>query len=313
MVKQYSYAKDKGIILSPHFAVGEFRSFNDATQRLTTDVVLIDDNLILTLEKIFTTLNCSKIIITSGYRDLSFEQYLGGNASGQHVKGTAADFICYDTNGREINPKLVCVTCEDLGLQGVGYMFGGTHIDVRGCKSWFDETQGCKAVNSWREYFGMVNPVVANNAPTSQPAPIPVSKPSVIYQVYTKNGGLPEVPNYNEVNSDGYAGIYGEAISGLRIRLSNGQTVYAQSHVNGCDWLGMISKCDNTPSGYSGWKDKPTDCVGIKADGVKLKYRVHTLGGQWLDWVNTFNIADSINGIAGIYGRTIDAIQIGVE
>lgn len=157
MAKQYSYAKDRGMKLSPHFAVGEFRSFNAKTGKLTSDLILVNDNLIVALEQIFTALNCGKIIVTSGYRDLAFEQALGGNANGQHVRGTAADIKCYDINGREINAKLVCVTCEDLGLQGIGFMCGGTHIDVRGCKSWFDETQGCKVVNSWREYFGMGN------------------------------------------------------------------------------------------------------------------------------------------------------------
>ena len=148
--------------------------------------------------------------------------------------------------------------------------------------------------------------------PTPQPAPIP--KPNVIYQVYTNGNWLPEVTNYNDINSNGYAGVYGQAISGFRVRLSDGQTVYIQSHINGeKNWLSMVEKWDNTSDGYSGWKGKPTDCIAIKANGVKLKYRVHTLGGQWLSWVNTFNLADSINGFAGIYGKTIDAIQIGVE
>ena len=52
MVRKYSYAKDKDKFLSKHFQVKEFRSYNDTTNKLTTDEILIDDNLILMLEKL---------------------------------------------------------------------------------------------------------------------------------------------------------------------------------------------------------------------------------------------------------------------
>lgn len=149
-------------------------------------------------------------------------------------------------------------------------------------------------------------------ASNSSPAKI---KPSVIYQVYAGGKWWGEITDYNEKNSNGYAGVFGKEISGLRVRLSNGKTVTVCSHTKGKgtgDWLAEITMWDNTSNGYSGIKGKPIDCIAMKADGVTLKYRVHTKNGKWLSWITTYNLADSIKGMAGIYGKSIDAIQISV-
>lgn len=67
---------------------------------------------------------------------------------------------------------------------------------------------------------------------------------------------------------------------------------------------------DAVSDGISCGKDnaKITD-VAIKADGVKIKYRVHVLGGSWLPFVTGYNWKDFHNGYAG-NGKVIDAIQI---
>lgn len=167
-VKTYSYAKDQNIKLSAHFRVGEFRSFSSGMGKLTTDVIKLDDNLVPTLERLFDYLACSKIIISSGYRSPDFEKYLGGNpTTGQHCKGKAADIICYGQDGKKIDPKTVCCAGQALGVTGIGYMAGGTHIDVRAKKSWFDETKGNKVVSDWYSYFGIKKPT--QQKPTETP------------------------------------------------------------------------------------------------------------------------------------------------
>lgn len=141
-------------------------------------------------------------------------------------------------------------------------------------------------------------------------------KPDIIYQAYADGRWLGEIKNYNNLTSKGYAGIYGKEISGLRVRLSNGNPVTVRSHISGndkADWLAPIKKWDNTSNGYSGWKGKPTDCIAVKAEGVKLKYRVHIKGGKWLPWVEGYDITDYANGLAGVYGKPIDAVQIAVK
>lgn len=164
---------------------------------------------------------------------------------------------------------------------------------------------GC---GSGYKFLGFIyNPAVPDSSPNVS------VKPDVVYQVYTGGRWLSEITNYNEKDSNGYAGIFGKEISGLRIRLSNGNVVTVRSHLKGkskSDWLSPITKWDDGSLGYSGWKNKPTDCVAMEAEGVTLKYRVHVKGGKWLGWITKYDIKDSVNGMAGIYGKAIDAIQI---
>lgn len=145
------------------------------------------------------------------------------------------------------------------------------------------------------------------------PKPTPAKKPDVIYQVYADGKWWGEIKNYNLITSKGYAGVFGKEISGIRVRLSNGNTVTVQSHISGrarTDWLDAITKWDNTSDGYSGWKGKSTDCIAMKAEGYTLKYRVHIKGGKWLGWVSKCDITDYNYGLAGAYGKPIDAVQI---
>jgi len=140
-------------------------------------------------------------------------------------------------------------------------------------------------------------------------------KPDVIYQVYAGGKWWSPITNYNNVNSNGYAGVFGKEISGIRVKLSNGKTVTVRSHISGKgrkDWLSAVTKWDNTSNGYSGWKGKPTDCIAMKASGHTLKYRVHVKGGGWLGWISKYDINDYDNGLAGAYGKPIDAVQITV-
>lgn len=48
----------------------------------------------------------------------------------------------------------------------------------------------------------------------------------------------------------------------------------------------------------------------VKVSEGNIRYRVHLRDGDWLDWVDGYNKADSNNGYAGILGKVIDTIQI---
>ena len=50
--------------------------------------------------------------------------------------------------------------------------------------------------------------------------------------------------------------------------------------------------------------------VAVKVSEGNLRYRVHLLNGDWLPWVDGYDIKDDINGYAGIKGKVIDAIQV---
>lgn len=136
-------------------------------------------------------------------------------------------------------------------------------------------------------------------------------KNNVTYQAYDNQlkKYWNEITNYNNINSNGYAGCIGHSIGGIRVKASKG-TITIQSHIKGGSWLSPISKWDNTADGYSGIYGKDIDMVMIKSSVGTARYRVHLKGGNWLGWITQYNINDSVNGMAGIYGRSIDAIQI---
>ena len=141
-------------------------------------------------------------------------------------------------------------------------------------------------------------------------------KPNVIYQAYDnhKKKWLGKITNYNNTNSDGYSGIKGHAIGGIRIKLSDGSKITIKSHYKGGKWLGEITKWDDTSNGYSGIKGKPIDAVMIKADKYKISYRVHLKAkNKWLNWISGYNTKDAKNGYAGIIGQEIDMIQVRVD
>ena len=163
MVKEYSYKNDKDKVLSKHFKVGEFASIDNRGNKLTTDKILIDDNLVIMLEKLYDYLDnlygIKSILITSGYRSVDFEMSLaGGVANGQHPKGTAVDIIANQKSGGSVDSKLICCASETVGFNGIGYGGNYTHIDVRSSKSYFDETNGKTGISSFYSYFNITKP-----------------------------------------------------------------------------------------------------------------------------------------------------------
>ena len=63
-------------------------------------------------------------------------------------------------------------------------------------------------------------------------------------------------------------------------------------------------------SNIAGRKKQAISAVAVKVSKGNIKCRVHLLNGDWLDWVDGYNINDSHNGYAGIKGKAIDAVQV---
>lgn len=152
-VKVYTYSDSTQ--LTPHFNAQEFRCKCGKTHD-----TLVSEELTEKLEKLRDSLNCSKIIITSGYRCPSHDKNVGGTGSGQHTKGTAADFVCYDKDGKAISSKLVCCKAQDLGFTGIANItanYDCTHGDVRFSGKWYgNEVYGTGTVtDDFYSYFGI--------------------------------------------------------------------------------------------------------------------------------------------------------------
>jgi GH25 family lysozyme M1 (1,4-beta-N-acetylmuramidase) len=166
-----TYQFDDKTQLSAHFNVQEFKC-----QCGKSHDILIDSGLIDKLEQLYTALNCSKIIVTSGYRCPEHDKAVGGTSSGQHTKGTAADVCCYGQDGQPISSKTVCCKAQDLGFTGIANITSSyqyTHLDVRASGRWYgDETKGNSTVtDDFYSYFG----ISKNVAKTVQKRGIDVS------------------------------------------------------------------------------------------------------------------------------------------
>ena len=152
-VNHYDY--NDSTQLSPHFNVREFRCSCGKSHE-----TLLASELVDKLEALYTALNCSKIIVTSGYRCPEHDKAVGGTSSGQHTKGTAADVCCYGQDGQPISSKTVCCKAQDLGFGGIANITSSyqyTHLDVRTGYRWLgDETKGNGTVtDDFYKYFGI--------------------------------------------------------------------------------------------------------------------------------------------------------------
>lgn len=172
-----TYAYNSSATLSAHFCAQEFRCKCGNTHQ-----ILISEELIHKLEQLYTALNCSKIIINSGYRCSSHDKAVGGTGTGQHTKGTAADVVCYNQAGGIISSKTVCCTAQDVGFTGIANItsaYTSTHLDVRSGSKWYgDETKGNNTVtNNFYSYFGIPDTVTKTGTrPGVKASGIDVSK-----------------------------------------------------------------------------------------------------------------------------------------
>ena len=152
MSKTYEYS-DK-TQLSPHFNISEFRCKCGREHETLNDPELIEK-----LEKLYAALNCSKIIVTSGYRCAAHDKNVGGSGTGQHTLGKAADICCYGQDGQPISSKIVCCKAQDIGFTGIANITAAyiyTHVDVRPNGKWYgDEVHGNNTVtDDFYKYFG---------------------------------------------------------------------------------------------------------------------------------------------------------------
>ncbi len=152
MIRKYEF--NDTTQLSPHFNAKEFRCKCGKEHELS-----IADELITKLEKLYEALDCSKIIVTSGYRCVTHDKNVGGSGTGQHTLGNAADICCYGQDGQPISSKTVCCKAQDIGFTGIANITAAyiyTHVDVRTGKKWYgDEVHGNNSVtDDFYKYFG---------------------------------------------------------------------------------------------------------------------------------------------------------------
>lgn len=142
--------------LSPHFNVSEFQCKCNSKHGTP-----ISEELVIKLERLYEALDCSAIIITSGYRCVAHDKAVGGNGGGFHTKGMAADICCYAKNGAIISSKIVCCKAQDVGFTGIANInssYQYTHVDVRENGKWYGNevvTTATGVTDDFYKYYGI--------------------------------------------------------------------------------------------------------------------------------------------------------------
>ena len=153
MIKTYSFTDDTQ--LTPHFNAHEFKCKCGQSHDFQ-----LSDELVTKLEQLYKKLNCSKIIVTSGFRCVNHDKNVGGSGTGQHTKGNAADICCYGQDGNPISSKTVCCKAQDIGFTGIANItesYQYTHVDVRTGSKWYgNEIYGNNTVTSdFYDYYSI--------------------------------------------------------------------------------------------------------------------------------------------------------------
>lgn len=142
--------------LTEHFNVSEFRCKCSGTHDTILNPELPDK-----LEKLYKALNCSRIIINSGYRCSLHDRNVGGSGSGHHVYGNASDIVCYDNSGKVISSKKVSCVAQDIGFSGIANIdnsYTATHVDVRTSNFWKGNeivTTSYSVTDDFYKYYGL--------------------------------------------------------------------------------------------------------------------------------------------------------------
>lgn len=115
--------------------------------------------------------------------------------------------------------------------------------------------------------------------------------------------------------TDGNGGTYRPSTSSTRSSFpkSTGKSVnihYALHNRYGA-WNDAVTDFnDSNPDGFAGVPYGSHDMLIAWTDTGTLRYRVHTKESGWLGWVQTADYNDSVNGMAGLWGQTIDGVQM---
>lgn len=135
-------------------------------------------------------------------------------------------------------------------------------------------------------------------------------KPTIAYRVYADGKWYREVKGLG-----GVAGRFKQAISGLMIKVSEGNIRY-RVHLRDGDWLDWVdgyNKADSN-NGYAGILGKVIDTIQIEFNGVgnyKATYKVCGQGNNyWYDWQHNTEEDTRQDGYAGKNGKAIDRVQI---
>lgn len=143
---------------------------------------------------------------------------------------------------------------------------------------------------------------------------LPITKKEKIHVSYRTYTGkwLPWVVDYNEENSNGYAGINRKPATALLVKPDKGLLRYRVHLLEEKRWLPWVSNAED----YAGNIGQEIDAIQMEllnVEGYQVKYRVSPKNSKkWYLWCNGLSDGTG-DGYAGVFGVPIDCIQIYIE
>lgn len=163
--------------------------------------------------------------------------------------------------------------------------------------TWLYERHGQIAAEV-NKLLGAADRQESTNAAKSQQA-------NIFYQVFCCGRWQPEVKNTSD-----YAGVETAPAMGIYARVPGAHIRY-RVHTVGGVWLPWVT--DREDFAGCGSLNRSIDCVQaelIGMPGYQVEYRVSTVDNtKYLPWVRGWN-DNNVDGYAGIYGKTIDKLQM---
>lgn len=212
------------------------------------------------------------------------------------------------------------LTEKDILCHSEGYTRGiaSNHGDVMHWFPKFDKSMDTFREDVKKQLNGMETGEIErpDNEKPEQPEKPVGAKVNTEYRVRGKKGKwYPSVKNLYD-----YAGVPGDAITDVAIKVSEGKIKY-RVHVKGGDWLPWVTgyNINDHDNGYAG-TGKPIDAIQVyyyTPNNIrpfkKAVYRVAPLKKNYYSFQHDTETNNGQDGYAGSFGKEIDRFQIKVE
>ena len=167
----------------------------------------------------------------------------------------------------------------------------------------------------WKEQF--LNKLESNSESKEDSKVEKDDKPTIEYCVFAGGRWLPTVKGLSD-----FAGIAGEAISGLAIKVTKGKIKY-RVHIKDGHWLSWVTgfNLNDDVNGYAGilgmdidavqiYYTTPADVKSAHGSYYKATYRVSAVNEDYYDWQHDDEKDSKQDGYAGTKGKAIDRIEL---
>lgn len=237
------------------------------------------------------------------------------NKAGGYITDAALD------NGAHLTAAI----CKYYGLgrpQWLTNVFPHQYFQATSCPGQIYGAQKDAFMSRAQEWY---DSMTGSKPAPSEPVQNPVNPTNkgiyCVFQCYDRtHGWLPEVDDYFDGTTSDYAGWLGYPITGLRAKTPGKQEYVGnleyRLHALGGGWFNWRRDYDTDSTGDTFAGNLSAACDGLQmtlknCPGHKVRYRVHIVGGGWLPWVTEYGSGN--DGYAGIWGNSIDGVQIDVQ